>query len=104
MKTVVINEDGLVQRDCNINEIGHVIIKGPNVFPGYTDSAKDEGVILDDGWINTGDLGRQDEDGYFWLTGRAKDLIIRGGHNIDPAIIEEALIKFPGTCRRGGST
>ena len=96
MKTVVIDETGKVERDCTVNEIGHVIIKGPNVFPGYTDSAKDEGVILDEGWINTGDLGRQDEDGYFWLTGRAKDIIIRGGHNIDPAIIEEALIKFPG--------
>ena len=96
MKTVLLDENSKVHRDCGVNEIGHVIIKGPNVFPGYTDATKNEGVILEDGWINTGDLGRQDQDGYFWLTGRAKDIIIRGGHNIDPAIIEEALIKFPG--------
>ena len=44
-----------------------------------------------DGWINNGDLGRIDADGYLWLTGRAKDLIIRGGHNIDPTMIEETL-------------
>ena len=96
MKTVLIDQEGKIDRDCKVNEIGHVIIKGPNVFPGYTDPVKNEGVILEEGWINTGDLGKQDEDGYFWLTGRAKDIIIRGGHNIDPAIIEEVLIKFPG--------
>jgi fatty-acyl-CoA synthase len=53
------------------------------------------GIWLDGGWFNTGDLGRQDEDGYFWLTGRKKELIIRGGHNIDPAAIEEPLYKMP---------
>jgi fatty-acyl-CoA synthase len=46
-------------------------------------------------WLNTGDLGRCDADGYFWLTGRKKELIIRGGHNIDPAAIEEALHRHP---------
>jgi acyl-coenzyme A synthetase/AMP-(fatty) acid ligase len=46
-------------------------------------------------WLNTGDLGRQDSEGYFWLAGRKKELIIRGGHNIDPKIIEEALSKHP---------
>ena len=96
MKTVILDQNFKIVRDCITNEIGNVIIKGPNVFPGYSDSARNEGVILSDGWINTGDLGRQDEDGYFWLTGRAKDIIIRGGHNIDPALIEEVLIKFSG--------
>ena len=51
---------------------------------------------LERGWLNTGDLGRQDSDGYFWLTGRKKELIIRGGHNIDPAAIEEPLYAIPG--------
>ncbi|MFH1953594.1 MAG: acyl-CoA synthetase, partial [Pseudomonadota bacterium] len=48
------------------------------------------------GWFNTGDLGREDADGYFWLTGRKKELIIRGGHNIDPAAIEGPLYSLPG--------
>ncbi len=48
-----------------------------------------------DVWLNTGDLGRQDADGYFWLTGRKKELIIRGGHNIDPKLIEEPLHRHP---------
>ena len=58
-----------------------------------------QGLWLDCGdgrrWLNTGDLGRQDADGYFWLTGRKKELIIRGGHNIDPATIEEAFHQHP---------
>ena len=48
-----------------------------------------------DGWFNSGDLGRIDADGYLWLTGRVKDVIIRGGHNIDPSVIEETLLKHP---------
>ena len=54
-----------------------------------------------DGWFNSGDLGRFDADGYLWLTGRAKDVIIRGGHNIDPSVIEETLLKHP-RCAAGG--
>jgi len=73
-----------------------VCIKGPNVFKGYVEEAHNEGLWIDDGWMNTGDLGRQDADGYFWLTGRKKELIIRGGHNIDPAVIEEPLYKIQG--------
>jgi fatty-acyl-CoA synthase len=48
-----------------------------------------------DGWLNTGDLGSVDRDGYVYLTGRAKDLIIRGGHNIDPRVIEDGLLRHP---------
>ena len=51
--------------------------------------------MLADGWLDSGDLGRLDAEGYVWLTGRSKDLIIRGGHNIDPVIIEEALNRHP---------
>jgi Acyl-CoA synthetases (AMP-forming)/AMP-acid ligases II len=53
------------------------------------------GAMLADGWLDSGDLGRLDAEGYVWLTGRSKDLIIRGGHNIDPVIIEEALNRHP---------
>jgi fatty-acyl-CoA synthase len=72
-------------REAKVDEIGSICIRGPNVFPGYLDEAHDQGAWIDGGWFNTGDLGRQDSDHYFWLTGRKKDLIIRGGHNLRPA-------------------
>jgi fatty-acyl-CoA synthase len=53
------------------------------------------GSVVRDGWLDTGDLGTVDADGYVYLTGRAKDLIIRGGHNIDPRVIEEGLLDHP---------
>ncbi|MGM0656779.1 MAG: AMP-binding enzyme, partial [Thermodesulfobacteriota bacterium] len=60
------------------------------------EASHNENIWLPDGSFNTGDLGKIDEDGYVWLTGRKKELIIRGGHNIDPAIIEEPLYKMAG--------
>jgi fatty-acyl-CoA synthase len=66
------------------------------VFNEYLDDAHNQGIRPKEGWLNTGDLGRKDADGYFWLTGRTKELIIRGGHNIDPAIIEDPLYRLPG--------
>ena len=80
---------------------GQLVIKGPTVFPGYVIGNGPDGLLLDglgklrDGWLDTGDLGQVDEDGFVQLTGRAKDLIIRGGHNIDPAIVEDALLTHP---------
>ncbi len=87
-KIFILNDDGDFQREAGINEIGTLCLKGPNIFPGYLDSRQNEKIWPQPGWLNTGDLARQDQDGYFWLTGRSKDLIIRGGHNIDPALIE----------------
>jgi fatty-acyl-CoA synthase len=99
MKPVVVNEAGQYVRDCAPNETGLLVISGPNVFRGYVQAEHNKGVWIDlaDGrrWLNTGDLGRQDSDGYFWLTGRKKELIIRGGHNIDPATIEACLHRHP---------
>lgn len=95
LRVVELNADGSVGADRPVGEAGVVVLRGPNVFPGYTDPEKNKGVLLPDGWLATGDLGRLDEDGYLWLTGRAKDLIIRGGHNIDPAVIEDALSSHP---------
>lgn len=74
---------------------GILVAKGPTIFPGYKQSEKNKDAFFEDGWLNTGDLVTQDEDGYFWITGRAKDIIIRGGHNIDPSIIEETLSSHP---------
>ena len=95
MKTVAFDAEGRYARDCAVEEIGHLVIKGPNVFPGYKDEKANRGIWIGDGWLDTGDLARQDADGRFWLTGRQKDLIIRGGHNIDPSMIEEAMIRHP---------
>ncbi|MCG8334122.1 MAG: acyl-CoA synthetase [Proteobacteria bacterium] len=83
------DEKGL--REAADDEIGQVCIKGPTVFSGYLDENKNKNIWVKDNWLDTGDLGRRDAEGYFWLTGRSKDLIIRGGHNIDPAAIEEPL-------------
>ena len=100
VKAVHIGEDGS-WTDCTPGEVGVLAIGGPAVFAGYvTDPAKggprvSRGGIVHDGWLNTGDLGRVDPDGYVYLTGRAKDLIIRGGHNIDPRVIEDGLLRHP---------
>jgi fatty-acyl-CoA synthase len=77
-------------------EEGILQIRGPNVGPGYTDAANNAGVLLDGGWLSTGDLGRIDAQGRVFVTGRAKDLIIRSSHNIDPVVIEDALMAHPG--------
>jgi acyl-CoA synthetase (AMP-forming)/AMP-acid ligase II len=88
--------DGTIRRECATDEIGEICIASPAVFPGYTDEARNVGLFAEPGhYMRSGDLGRIDADGYVWITGRAKDLIIRGGHNVDPALIEEALAGHP---------
>lgn len=91
----VLDDQGRYLRDAAQNEIGNLCIRGATVFKGYLQTSKNAGIWVDGDWFNTGDLGRVDADGYIWLTGRSKDLIIRGGHNIDPQMIEEALHKHP---------
>ncbi len=83
--------------DCAVDEVGEICVSNPGVIPGatYTEAAKNTGLYADARWLRTGDLGRLDADGYLFITGRAKDLIIRGGHNIDPATIEEAMMGHP---------
>jgi len=95
MKTVELDAEGRYAGDCRVDEIGRLVIKGPNVFPGYKDESANRGIWLGERWLDTGDLARQDVDGRFWLTGRQKDLIIRGGHNLDPSLIEEAMMRHP---------
>ncbi|WP_323006639.1 acyl-CoA synthetase [Pseudorhodobacter sp.] len=79
--------------DCGVDQIGEICVANPGVFPGstYTEADKNRDLFAEGIYLRTGDLGRMDTDGYLYITGRAKDLIIRGGHNIDPAEIEEAL-------------
>ena len=80
-------------KECAPDEQGEICLYNPGVSPGstYTEADKNHDLFHHDRYLRTGDLGRIDGDGYLWITGRAKDLIIRGGHNIDPAEIEEAL-------------
>lgn len=99
MKAVLLDQRGAYVRDCDVDEVGVIVVSGPNVFDGYLDPAQNERLWVDchdnRRWLDTGDLGRRDADGYFWLTGRKKELIIRGGHNLDPAAIEEPLHRHP---------
>jgi len=77
------------------NESGTIEIQGPNVSPGYSRPKEDTGVFLDGGWLSSGDIGHVDEEGRIFATGRSKDIIIRGAHNIDPQAIEDALLSHP---------
>ena len=80
--------------ECGVDEVGEICVSNPGIYAGhtYTEEDKNRDLYYFDKYLRTGDLGRIDADGYLWITGRAKDLIIRGGHNIDPAEIEEALL------------
>jgi len=95
MRIAKVNSDGTPGEICQTGETGVVMLKGPNIFPGYKDPRQNKGTLTDDGWLITGDLGHLDECDRVYLTGRSKDLIIRSGHNIDPSIIEEALSAHP---------
>jgi acyl-CoA synthetase (AMP-forming)/AMP-acid ligase II len=98
-KVVGVDADGR-WADLPPGQVGTLAIKGPAVFPGYVTGRGPDGPLLDDlgkvrdGWLDTGDLARLD-NGFIYLVGRAKDLIIRGGHNIDPAVIENTLLTHP---------
>jgi acyl-CoA synthetase (AMP-forming)/AMP-acid ligase II len=89
----ILAKDANGMRECATDEVGEICVASPGVFDGstYTEADKNHELFHNDRFLRTGDLGRLDADGYLWITGRAKDLIIRGGHNIDPAEIEEAL-------------
>ncbi|SFN39418.1 acyl-CoA synthetase [Variovorax sp. OV329] len=83
------------QREMPRGEAGMVLFKSPNLFSGYLNPKDNEGAFTEDGWLITGDLGFIDADERLNLSGRAKDLIIRSGHNIDPKTIEDALSAHP---------
>jgi len=87
-------------REANPGEEGVIVGRGPSVCGGYVDPSSDASFFVTgapdgDVWGSSGDVGRVDEDGYIWIHGRTKDVIIRGGHNLDPRMIEEVLVSHP---------
>jgi long-chain acyl-CoA synthetase len=82
-------------REVARDEVGEIAISGPNVMKGYWQRPEATAEAIRDGWFHTGDLARADEDGYFFIVDRKKDLIIRGGYNVYPREIEEVLYEHP---------
>lgn len=83
-----------LQLQCASGETGVVVLRGPHVSPGYSDATRNAGMF-EQGWLVSGDLGHLDAQGYLHVTGRAKDVIIRGSHNIDPGLVEDAFLAHP---------
>jgi long-chain acyl-CoA synthetase len=76
-------------------DVGEIAIKGPNIMKGYYDRPDATAEAIHDGWFRSGDLGRKDEDGWYYIVDRSKDMIIRGGYNVYPREIEEVLMTHP---------
>ncbi|MCJ7745424.1 MAG: long-chain fatty acid--CoA ligase, partial [Actinobacteria bacterium] len=83
------------KEEMGFNEPGELIIKGPQVMKGYWEKPEETANTLRDGWLYTGDIGTMDEDGYFYIVDRIKDMIIAGGFNIYPRDIDEVLFEHP---------
>lgn len=79
---------------CEPGQTGVIVLSGPHKSPGYTDAKRDAGMF-ESGWLVSGDLGHIDAQGCIHVTGRAKDVIIRGSHNIDPGLVEDAFLVHP---------
>ena len=88
----LVDDDG---KDVRAGEVGEIAIRGENVMKGYWQRPEDTANSIPDGWFRTGDLARQDDDGYFFIVDRKKEMIIRGGYNVYPREIEEALYEHP---------
>jgi long-chain acyl-CoA synthetase len=81
--------------DLPVGEVGELIVRGPNVSPGYYKMPEETGKTFRNGWLYTGDMAKMDEDGYLYIVDRKKDLIIRGGLNIYPWEVEEIFYEHP---------
>jgi long-chain acyl-CoA synthetase len=92
VQTRLIDKEG---SDVARGEVGEILFKGPNATKGYWKLPQQTAESIRDGWVYTGDLAKQDEDGYFYIVGRKKDLIITGGYNVYPREIEEVLYTHP---------
>ncbi|MFJ9012453.1 long-chain fatty acid--CoA ligase [Streptomyces canus] len=82
-------------QDVGSDAIGELVVRGPNVMKGYWNRPEETAAAVPDGWLRTGDMARQDEDGYLYIVDRKKDMIIRGGYNVYPREIEEVLHEHP---------
>ncbi|MGH8657856.1 MAG: AMP-binding protein [Gammaproteobacteria bacterium] len=89
----IVDKEG---KDLPAGAIGELLVRGPNVMKGYYGLAEESAQTLREGWLHTGDMARQDGDGYLYLVERKKDLILRGGFNIYPREVEEVIIRHPG--------
>lgn len=89
----IVNDEG---QDVPVGDVGEILISGPCVMKGYYKNPEATAEVLKNGWLSSGDLGRMDEDGYLYIVGRVKDMIIRGGMNVYPAQIEGVLIQLQG--------
>jgi long-chain acyl-CoA synthetase len=87
-----VDEDGA---EVPAGEVGEIVIRGHNVMKGYWERPEATAEAIRDGWLSTGDMARVDEDGYFFIVDRKKDLIIRGGYNVYPREVEEVLYEHP---------
>ena len=88
----IVGDDG---RDVKPGATGEILVRGPNVMSAYWNDPQASAAVLADGWFRTGDMGHQDSDGYLWVDGRKKEMIISGGENIYPAEIENLLGESP---------
>ncbi|MER6082597.1 long-chain fatty acid--CoA ligase [Streptomyces sp. NPDC001833] len=88
----LLDENG---EDVGAGEVGELVVRGPNLMKGYWNRPEETAAAIPDGWLRTGDLARRDEDGYFYIVDRKKDMIIRGGYNVYPREIEEVLHEHP---------
>jgi long-chain acyl-CoA synthetase len=90
MKVVDVDDNEVAQ-----GEVGEIVIRGHNIMRGYWDRADATREVMGGGWFHSGDMARVDEDGYFYIVDRKKDLIIRGGYNVYPREVEEVLYEHP---------
>ena len=82
-------------REVPDGEAGEIAIRGHNVMEGYLNRPEATAEAIRDGWFRTGDIGRRDEDGYYYIVDRAKDMIVRGGFNVYPRELEEVILTHP---------
>jgi len=84
-----------------VGQQGELLVKGPQVMRGYWQRSEETAAVLDDGWLRTGDIARMDDDGYFYIVDRKKDMVLVSGFNVYPTEVEDAIVKHPGVLEAG---